>query len=288
MSPWRADALLQRGLLLLALSSAGIVLLIAAFVAIEAWPALSGVGAQRFLTDDHWLPAGGVARGQFGLGPMIVGTLAASVGALLIAVPLGIASAAFSCHFAPRRLAVVYRRIVELMAGIPSVVYGFWGLVVLAPWIGRWQPPGQSLLAGSLVLALMVLPTVALLTEAALRAVPAPLGLGAAALGLSRWSTLHGVVLPAARAGIRTAILLALGRALGETMALLMVIGNVVQWPRSLFDPVRTLTANIALELGYAMDLHRAALFVSGGVLMLLVVGLVVLADSSKEGRAHA
>ena len=287
MSPWRTDALLHRGLQLLALGAGGIVVLIACFVAAEAWPALAAIGAPRFLSDAQWLPAGGGGQAQFGLAPMIAGTLAAATGALLLAVPLGVVSAAFSCHFAPHAVATVYRRIVELMAGIPSVVYGFWGLVVLAPWIGRWQPPGQSLLTGSLVLALMVLPTVALLAEAAIRAVPAAWLRGAAALGLSRWSTLWGVVLPAARSGIRTAVLLALGRALGETMALLMVTGNVVQWPRSVFDPVRTLTANIALELGYAMDLHRAALFVSGGVLMMLAVILVLLADMSSARRSY-
>jgi phosphate transport system permease protein len=286
--PWRADALLHRSLQLLALAAGGIVVLIAGFVASEAWPALAAVGAPRFLTDPQGLPAGDPAQARFGLAPMIAGTLAAAVGALLLAVPLGVASAAFACHFATRPVAAVYRRIVELMAGIPSVVYGFWGLVVLAPWIGRWQPPGQSLLTGSLVLALMVLPTVAMLAEAALRAVPAGFGRGAAALGLSRWSTLRGVLLPAAGPGIRIAVLLALGRALGETMALLMVTGNVVQWPRSVFDPVRTLTANIALELGYAMDLHRAALFVSGGVLMLLVVGLVLAAEAPRRRQAHA
>jgi len=287
LSRSRADAILARGLPIIALCSAGIVVLIALFVAIEAWPALADVGALRFLTDGHWLPSGGSAQGRFGLGPMIAGTLAASAGAMMVAVPLGIAAAAYSCFYAPRWIAPLYRRSVEVMAGIPSVVYGFWGLVVLAPLIGRWQPPGQSLLAGVLVLAIMVLPTVALLSEAALRAVPGSLLRGAAALGLSRWSTLHGVVLPAAGAGLRTAVLLALGRALGETMALLMVTGNVVRWPHSVFDPVRTLTANIALELGYAMDLHRSALFVSGGVLMLLVVGLVLLAERADPRRAH-
>lgn len=271
----------------LALCSAGIVLLIGAFVAIEAWPALQAVGPFRFLTDARWLPSGGPGQGQFGLGPMIAATLAASAGALLIAVPLGIVAAVFPNFYAPPRVARVFRRIVELMAGIPSVVYGFWGLVVLAPLIGRWRPPGQSLMAGSLVLAVMVLPTVVLLGDASLRAVPDSLARGAAALGLSRWATVSGVVVPAARAGLRTAIVLALGRALGETMALLMVTGNVVQWPSTIFQPVRTLTANIALELGYAMDLHRSALFVGGGVLMLLVTWLVHVGNPRSRKEAH-
>jgi len=177
---------------------------------------------------------------------------------------------------------------VELLAGIPSVVYGFWGLIVLAPLIGRWQPPGQSLLAGILILTIMILPTVALLSESSLRRAPRAYLTGAAALGLSRWATIRGVALPAAKSGIFTAVLLATGRAIGETMAVLMVAGNVVRIPGSVFDPVRTLTANIALELGYALDHHRAALFVSGLVLLSMIVILVAIAEWISKGHINA
>jgi phosphate transport system permease protein len=217
---------------------------------------------------------------------MLVGTLLATAGAVAVATPLGICSALF-CHFyAPPPLAWAYRRLVELLAGVPSVVYGFWGLVVLVPLIARWQPPGASLLAGSAILAIMVLPTMALVADAALANVPRAYLHGAAALGLSRWGTIRRVVLPAARGGLLTGVILETGRAIGETMAVLMVCGNVVQMPRSLFDPVRTLTANIALELAYALGDHRSALFVSGLLLMAMVGLLVAAAELVSKERA--
>lgn len=272
----------------LAALAAGIVLLIVGFVVVESLPALRSVGLTRFVTDTSWHPAAGAARGSFNLAPMLVGTITAAGGAIALATPLGLGSALFSRFYAPPPVARWYRRLVEVLAGIPSVVYGFWGLVVLAPLIRQWQPPGQSLLAGIVILAIMILPTVALLSESALRSVPELYLRGAAALGLSRWSTVRGVALPAARGGILTAVLLATGRAIGETMALLMVTGNVVQVPRSLFDPVRALTSNIALELAYAMDLHRSALFVSGLVLMVMIVILVVASERLSPERVDA
>lgn len=259
--------------------------LILIFLARDAWPALSSVGLERFFGDPSWHPTGGAQAGSFNLTPMLAGTLAASFGALVLATPAGILAALFCRYYAPPSIGGIFRRLLELLAGIPSVVYGFWGLVTLAPLIRRWEPPGQSLLTGVLILALMILPTVALLSEASLRAVPASYLRGAAALGLGPWATLSGVVLPAARNGIAVAVLLATGRAVGETMALLMVTGNVVQVPASVFDPVRTLTANIALELGYALDHHRSALFVSALVLMAMIVALVAAAEWLARGR---
>jgi phosphate transport system permease protein len=279
LSPFRSDALLLWALRAAAALAGGIVLLILAFLAVESIPALRAVGPARFFTDPSWHPAGGAEAGRFNLTPMVVGTLAVTAGAVMLAAPLGLASALFCRFYAPRPLGTVYRRLVELLAGIPSVVYGFWGLVVLAPLIRQWQPPGQSLLAGILILTVMILPTVALLSESSLRSVPRAFLQGAAALGLSRWATIRGVALPAARGGIFTAVLLATGRAIGETMAVLMVMGNLVQVPGSIFDPVRALTANIALELGYAMDIHRSALFFSGLVLMGMIVVLVGTAE---------
>lgn len=224
---------------------------------------------------------------MYNLAPMLSGTLYAAGGALLVAAPLGIASALFVAYYAPPRVAGIYRRLIELLAGIPSVVYGFWGLTTLVPLINQLHPPGASLLAGILVLTLMILPTIALTAHAALLAVPAEYLRGAAALGMSRWGMIRGVALPAARPGIVAGIMLATGRAIGETMAVLMVTGNVVQHADSLFDPVRTLAANIALEMAYAMNDHRAALFVSGLTLMLMVMALSGVAGWLARNR-HA
>lgn len=255
------------------------VVLMVLFVLRESWPALREIGFSRFFTDASWHPQGGAAAGTFGLVPMITASLALTAGAMALAAPLGLLCALFCTDYAPLALATAFRRLMEVLAGIPSVVYGFWGLVVLVPLINRWQPPGASLLAGILVLALMILPTMALLAQSAIATVPADYRRGAAALGLTRMGTLWGVVLPAARSGLYTAALLAVGRAIGETMAVLMVCGNVVRSPSSLFAPVRALTANIALEMAYALDDHRSALFVSGLMLAAVVVVLVLAAE---------
>lgn len=281
---WRADDRLAVGLRLAAALVAGLLGLVALFLLRESWPVLQGIGASRLWTDDAWHPT----EQLYGLAPMLGATLLASLGALLLAVPLGVASALFCRFYAPPFVARAYRRIIELLAGIPSVVFGFWGLTVLVPLIARWEPPGASLLAAILILALMVLPTVALTSAAALAAVPAAWLQGAAALGLSRRGVLLGVALPAARGGILAGVLLAAARALGETMAVLMVSGNVVQTPASLFDPVRTLAANIVLEMAYAVGDHRAALFASGLVLtgLVLVLASVAARFAGNHGRA--
>ncbi|MDP1569352.1 MAG: phosphate ABC transporter permease subunit PstC [Vicinamibacterales bacterium] len=270
-----------------AAASGAIVMLMAVFLVVESLPVLSAVGVTRLLSDGAWFPVAGAIDGRFGLGPMIAGTLAVGAGALVVAAPLGLGSGLLCAFYAPAPIGVIYRRVLELMSGIPSVVYGWWGLVVLAPMIRQVQPPGQSLLTAMLILALMILPTIALLAEMALRQVPRSHVAGAAALGLSRWATIRGVVLPAARGGLVAALLLAFARAVGETMAVVMVAGNVVQVPDTVFAPVRTLTANIALELGYAMDTHRAALFASGLCLMG-IAGVLVAVAARLPGRRGA
>jgi phosphate transport system permease protein len=257
-----------------AIIAAAVVLLILLFLAVEAWPILNHIPLSHFFTDASWHPG----EGMYNLAPMLSGTLYAAAGALLLAVPLGIASSLFILYYALPGVGNAYLRLVELLAGIPSVVYGFWGLTTLVPLINRIHPPGASLLAGILILTLMILPTVALTAHAALLAVPGEYLRGAVALGLSRWGMVRGVALPAAKAGIAAGIILAAGRAIGETMAVLMVTGNIVQHAHSPFDPVRTLAANIALEMPYAMSDHRAALFVSGLLLMTLVMILGGLA----------
>jgi phosphate transport system permease protein len=215
---------------------------------------------------------------------MFWASLAMVSGVVALVVPLGISVAIFVQFYASGGIARGYRLLLNLLAGIPSVVFGLWGLTELVPLIARWQPPGASLLAAILVLTLMTLPTVALTSAAALSSVPRDTMAGAAALGLTRKGQILSVALPAARGGIISGILLALARALGETMAVLMVAGNVVQVPTDLFQPVRALTANIALEMAYATDLHRAGLFASGLLLTLLVV---LLAWSAARATAR-
>jgi len=283
LSRSRADGILIWGLRAAAAVCGAIALLIGVFLVLESLPVLRSVGPGRFFSDASWHPT----ENLYNLVPMLWGTLFAMAGAVLVATPLGILSAVFCQYYAPRAIARLYRSLVELLAGIPSVVYGLWGLMVLVPLIGAVRPPGPSLLAGIIVLAIMILPTIALSADAALRNVPAEYARGAAALGISRWGTVRHVIFPAAKSGLFTGVILETGRAIGETMAILMVCGNQIQTPRSLFDPVRTLTANIALEMAYAMGSHRSALFVSGLILLLLIVALVSAAEWISRGRIY-
>ena len=280
----RTDIHLLRVLRVCAACVIALLLIVIVFLIHESWPVLREVGIARFVMDREWHPT----EASFGMLPMLSASLAASVGALLLAGPLGIGGAVFCCLYAPQSLARSYKRILAVLAGIPSVVFGFWGLTVLVPLIARWEPPGASLLAGIVILALMILPTVTLTSEAALAAVPKTYISGAQALGLSRGAIVLGVVLPAARGGIVAGVVLALARALGETMAVVMVSGNISQVPTSLFDPVRTLTANIALEMAYAVGNHRSALYVSGLLLIAVVCMLVALSQRFSGALHHA
>lgn len=283
-SRWHADQWLAPPLAVLAAGAAVIVLLVLGFLLREAWPVLSEGGWRRFVNDTGWYPL----EGRYGLLPMVWATLAAAFGAILLAAPLGLASAIFERFYAPAAIARLYRAMLAMLAGIPSVVYGLWGLTVLVPLIARWHPPGASLLTAILILAMMILPTVALTSAAALAAVPEGWLRGAAALGLTRKGIITGVAVPAARGGILGGILLATARALGETIAVLMVAGNVVQNPTGLFEPVRVLTANIALEMAYATGTHRAGLFASGLTLTLLVLVLAWLTARTVGSARHA
>jgi len=283
LSRSRTDIVLVWSLRGCAALAGAIVLLIVVFLVLESLPALQHVGLARFFTDASWQPS----EGLYNLTPMLWGTLFAMAGAVLVATPLGVLSAMFCHYYAAPVVARFYRRLIELLAGIPSVVYGLWGLVVLVPLIGSLHPPGPSLLAGIAILTIMILPTIALMADAALANVPAHYLRGASALGLSRWATIRGVVFPAAKSGLFTGVILETGRAIGETMAVLMVCGNVVQTPANVFEPIRTLTANIALEMAYALGDHRAALFVSGLVLMAVIVVLVAGAERISKGRVY-
>ena len=293
ISTERRDKLFGIVLRLMAQISAGVIVLITLFVARESLRAFSfggqseqvqseestnGFQITNLVTDESWNPT----SGQYNLTPMIVGSLLVTFGSTLLTVPIGIGSAVFLNFYAPPKIAWVYRRIVEVMAGVPSVVYGLWGLAVLVPMIATISPlaQGQSLLAGILILSFMTMPTVVVASDAALQAVPKSQIRAAAALGLSTRASAWSVAVPAARWGLISGIILQITRAVGETMAVLMVCGNIVQTPRSIFEPVRTLTANIALEMGYADDQHQSVLFISGLIGLVLVAMLMLFANA--------
>ena len=254
--------------------------LILLFIFIEAIPALKFSGVASFFTDSAWYPK----ENLFNILPMLWASILTAVGGIFLAAPLGILIALFSSYYAPKPIAWIYTRLIELLSGIPSVVFGFWGLVVLVPWITAFHPPGASLLAGILIVALMILPTMALAADSVFKSFPQQQLQGASALGISRLGTITKLVLPATGRALFSALILQTGRALGETMAILMVAGNVVQNPSSLFDPVRTLTANMALEIAYASGNHRSALFVSALMLMILVTALMSLSEYFERG----
>jgi phosphate transport system permease protein len=272
------DKVVERGLLLIAMSSVAILALITIFIFREGGPLLIKVGLGNFLSTD-WHPT----AGSYGIALMIVGSTVVTAGALLIGVPFGIACAIVLAEMAPPRARAVLKPAIEILAGIPSVVYGFMGIVVLLPWIrNHLGGAGASALGGSVILGIMVLPTIIGISIDALQAVPKSYREGSLALGATQWQTVWRVVLPAARSGIVAAVILGMGRAVGETMAVIMVAGNSVQMPHSILDSVRTLTANIALEMGYAAGDHRAALFATGIVLFLIIMVLNALANLAR------
>ncbi len=268
------DVLSRRGVFLTALAAILIVFLIGIFVIQQGLPAFRVIGVFEFLFGDVWRPG----INEFGILPMIVGSIYVTIGALLLSAPLGIACAIFLAEVAPYRIRGVVRSAIELLVGIPSVVYGLVGMVVLVPLIREIGGNGYSVLAGVIVLTIMVLPTVVSISEDSIRAVPLSYREGALALGANHWQTIWHVILPAARSGIMAAVILAMGRAIGETMAMIMVIGNSIIIPSSPLDPARTLTGNIAVEIMYAGGLHENALFATGIVLFLLIMGLNSLA----------
>ena len=272
-----------RGILLgIAFSALSALLLIALFILSEGLPFMFRYGLKGFLFSSEWQPQ----AGKFGIFPMIVASLWVTLGAMAIGGPLGVAGAVFLTEFVPRAVMRVVKPTIELLAGIPSVVYGFIGVIVLAPLIrGHLGGPGLSVLAGSVVLGIMILPTVISISIDSILAVPQSFREGSLALGATTWQTVHMVTVKAARSGIIASIILAMGRAIGETMAVIMVAGNSVKFPHSPLDSVRTLTANIALEMGFATGLHRQALFATGVVLFLVIMVLNIVAGLAIRKR---
>ena len=269
------------GVLLLATALGALIALglITYFIFQAGVPLIAKVGLWQFLSGTEWNPTAKVPK--FGILPMIVGSLWLTFGSLLIGVPLGLAVAVFMVELAPPRLAVLMRPAIQLLAGIPSVIYGFIGLTLLAPLVrSTLGGPGLSVLTGALILGFMILPSIIAISEDAMRAVPVALREGAIALGSSHWQVITGVVLPTARSGIIAGVILGMGRALGETMAVIMMIGNSLEIPVSPLQPATTLTSNIGLELAYASGLHREALFATGVVLFIFIMILNGLATA--------
>jgi len=266
-------------LLLTTLVSLLIVALIFIFTLREGLPAFQEIGLKTFLLGEVWRPG----QEQYGILAMVAGSILVTIGAIILGVPLAVGGAIFLAEIAPDSMQTIVRPAIQLLAGIPSVVYGLFGMVIIVPLVRELKVPGNTgfgLLSASIVLAVMILPTIASIAEDAIRAVPRSYKEGSLALGATHWQTITGVILPAARSGIIAAIILGIGRALGETMAMIMVIGNSVVMPSPLNNnpltlfmrQARTLTGNIAVEISYATGVHESALFATGVVLFILIM----------------
>ena len=287
MSLHRADTWLRWSSRAAAVCAAAVLLAVAVVVVAGAWPGIRTFGITAFLVDTTGHPS----NGRVGALALIAGTAAVTALALLLALPLGAAAGIASGWLLAPRAAGVFRLLLLVAAGIPSVVLGLWGLTALVPLLAHWRAPGTSLLAAGIVLALMLAPTVAVIVDAALRSVSAEQRRTAVALGLSRWGALASAGRSALRSALLTSVIISTARALGETMAVLLVAGNVVQVPGSVLDPVRTLTGGIALEMAYATGDHRAALFVLGLIALAVVAALLLLlrrwAGDDRDGAVH-
>lgn len=254
--------------------------LICVFLFANGVPAMVEIGIPDFLLGTMWRPANDI----YGIFPMIIGSIYVTAGALIFGVPAGLLTAIFLSRFASAKVAALLKPGVELLAGIPSVVYGFFGLMIIVPFI-RLNAPGNglSLLAASILLGIMILPTVITVAKNALDAVPQSYYEGALALGATHERSVLRVLVPAAISGIMAGVVLGIGRAIGETMAVVMVAGNQPIIPASIFDGVRTMTANIVLEMGYAADLHRGALIATGVVLFVFILLISMLFNAMKK-----
>lgn len=258
------------------------VILICVFLLANGIPGMVEIGPLRFLSGDKWKPGNDI----YGILPFILGSVYVTAGALLVGVPAGLLTALYLSRFASRRAVKIIRPAVSLLAGIPSVVYGFFGLVVLVPLVrDLFGGTGSSLLTACVLLGMMILPTIITVSESALNAVPASYYEGALALGATHERSVFHVVLPAAKSGVTAGITLGLGRAIGEATAVMMVAGNRTTMPNGLTKGVRTLTSNIVLEMGYATDLHRDALIATAVVLFVFILLINVLTSILKRGR---
>ena len=279
MNAWK-EKLMQGVFFIAACTSVLAVALICVFLFINGVPAMKEIGFVKFLTGTVWRPNNDI----YGIFPMIMGSIYVTAGAILIGVPIGILTSVFMAKYCPKQIYPVLTGATELLAGIPSVIYGFFGLVVMVPAIREFGKTlrqagilhkggdGNSILTASLLLGMMILPTIIGVTESNIRAVPSQYYEGSLALGATHEQSIFKVVLPAAKSGVIAGVVLGIGRAIGETMAVIMIAGNQARLPESIFEGVRTMTANIVLEMGYASGLHREALIATGVVLFVFIL----------------
>lgn len=287
MKAWK-EKFMQGVFFIAACTSVLAVALICVFLFANGIPAMKEIGFMEFLSGERWKPTNEI----FGILPMIMGSIYVTAGAIILGVPIGILTSVFMAKYCPKKIYPVLKGATELLAGIPSVVYGFFGLVVLVPLIRdicqkfHWGGNGSSILTASILLGMMILPTIIGVTESAIRSVPAHYYEGALALGATHERSIFSVVLPAAKSGVVAGIVLGIGRAIGETMAVIMVAGNQARMPAGIVRGVRTLTANIVLEMGYAAGLHREALIATAVVLFVFIL-LINLSVSLLNRRAQ-
>ena len=263
------------------------VALICIFLFANGVPAMAKIGFGKFLLGRTWQ----AGNGLFGIFPMIIGSIYVTAGAIIVGVPIGILAAVFLARFCPKPLYRIMKPGVELLAGIPSVVYGFFGLMIIVPWVRDtfrtyYGGNGLSLFSAALLLGIMILPTIISISESAIRSVPDKYYQGALALGATHERSVFRTVVPAAKSGIMAGIVLGIGRAFGETMAVIMIAGNQAWIPDNMFQGIRTLTANIVMEMGYAQDLHREALIATGVVLFVFILIINTLFSILKRREA--
>lgn len=257
--------------LICACVSVAAVVAICLFIFVNGIPAMGKIGVFKFLLGTEWSPS----KGIYGILPMIIGSIYVTAGAAVVGVPIGILTAVFMVYYCPAPIYKIVKPAVDLLAGIPSIVYGFFGLVVIVPVIqDLLGTSGKGVLTASILLGLMILPTIISTAESSLRAAPDMYYEGALALGATKERSIFGAVFPAARSGILSGVILGIGRAIGETMAVVIVAGNQAIIPKSLTDGVRTLTANIVLEMAYAAELHREALIATAVVLFVFILAI--------------
>ena len=281
------NQLKERGMKIVFLIAACTSVLAVAFICIFLFangiPAIGKIGVADFLFGETWRPSNDI----YGILPMILGSIYVTAGAIILGVPIALLTSVFLAYYCPKRMYPVLQSAVSLMAGVPSVVYGFFGLVMIVPTMqqitGR---DGSNMLTASILLAIMILPTIVGVTESAIRSVPGSYYEGSLALGATHERSVFCAILPAAKSGLIAGVVLGIGRAIGETMAVIMVAGNQARMPAGLLRGIRTLTSNIGLEMGYAADLHREALIATGVVLFVFIL-IINLAVSLLNRRAE-
>jgi len=278
------EKIIEAVFLICACASTFAVIIITAYMIMSGAPAIAEIGVFKFLLGKVWAPT--LKDPQFGILPMILSTLYATAGSILLGVPVGVMGGVFLAFLAPKKISSVLRASVELLAGIPSVIYGFLGMLLIAPAVAKIfnLPIGSNLLSATLVLSIMILPTIITITETSLDAVPETLSEASLGLGGTEIQTIFKVMIPAARSGIMTAIVLGIGRAIGETMAVIMVAGNVVNMP-AIFQSVRLMTTGIVLEMSYAAPFHRSVLFAIGLVLFVFIMILNIILNLFLKGQ---